>query len=297
MLKIVLCVTLSFVTFIIGGSIVHAQDLVPVKGTYEYTVSENDYFSIAEARQNCIDKAKISALKNAFGETIYEEVVDVTMQNNKHAKDFYQESSFSSVRGQWVKDTKQPVVNMTIVNNGILFSAAVEGMAAPKKATVNVVWSLEGEFSGKLDNNLTALKPKERFFLNFKSPVSGYLAVYLKDMATREIVCLLPYKSYEAGMCYVKGGNFYKFFRPENDSAAQEYVFGDTKDNGVETYRLVLVFSVNSFTKCADSTGDYLHANSVTENDFNKWINGLRAVDAELVVSEKTLIVKPSNNI
>lgn len=287
MLKFFLLLFLSGMPFISFG-----QDYVKVKGTYTYNIGENEFFSIAEAKRKAVEQAKLMALKEAFGEYYHEDVVDVRTETDDKSSGFFYESSMASVKGVWISDITEPVVDVYLTDNGLIFKAEVEGNATEKKDLINIKWNIKGEWKGNIEHDNPMLMPDERFYLNFQSPVAGFVAVYLKNLENNEIACLLPYKANLNGQYRISGGKQYQFFNDAYDNTANEYAFSKPKQGKTEVYKIILVFSTMPFTKCVDSTGDFKHANSLTDVDFKKWISNLRAIDQNIVIEERFLIVK-----
>ena len=269
-----------------------SQNTVKVKGSYNYKIGENEYFSIAEAKKKAVEKAKIEALKATFGEFFRTDVVDVRTETNDKSTGLFYESTMASVKGIWVKDSKNPVIHLSVNDNGLVVKAEVEGLAAEKKAPVNIKWTLMGETSGTIDRTNQMLRPNEDFFIQFKSPVDGYIAVYLKDMNTNEISCLLPYRNSINGQFHIFGSKLYQLFDERYDPMAENYHFTQSKKGTTEFYKVILVFSQKPFTKCVDLKGDFKHANSLTEEDLNSWINNLIVADNDAVVDELVIVVK-----
>lgn len=289
---ILLCLwqTVSFKTL--------AQKPVKVHGKATLVVSEDDNLTPIEAKRECIARARYEAIKEAFGEKVITntEILDFIGEDGHDLNSFVQETSMSA-RAEWIEDTKKPVVKFESREGGIvgIFTAEVWGMArAIPVSQIDFSWNV---LCGGKDGRYESLKflNRQRIFIKFKTPVSGYLAIYLLDSTKKEASCLLPYKNNQMGQHKVQAGREYVFFDSEVDPMAKNYRL--TTDEPIEMDQVVLIFSPNPFTKCNEITGDRRHPNSLSIEDFEVWLKKQRLRDTDIVVDRNKWIKIINNNI
>jgi hypothetical protein len=134
------------------------------------------------------------------------------------------------------------------------------------------------------------------FYLLFKTPADGYLAVYLMD-DSQNLFCLLPYRGDASGKTQVKAGKEYVFFSaghaaPESSAFVDEYTMTCTKSS--EQNFLYVIFSPNEFTKANDSQTDskLILPRELPFEDFQKWLAKNRSRDKDMKVETKSLTIR-----
>lgn len=281
MKRILVCMMLCWCQSILFPG--YAQKPVKVHGKATLIVSDNDNITPMEAKKECIKRAKNEAIKEAFGELITSstEILDAIDKDGNDLSSFVQETSMSA-RADWIEDTKEPVVKLDVQEGRIIYTAEVWGRAREIPASqIDFTWKVL--CGGKDDfcesRNFTN---RQRIFIKFRTPVAGYVAVYLLDSSKREASCLLPYKQNQRGQHKVQAGRDYIFFDSECDPNAINYRL--TTSEQVELNEIVLIFSPNPFTKCNEITGDRKHPNSLSMDDFETWLKKQRVRDTDLVV-------------
>ena len=120
----------------------------------------------------------------------------------------------------------------------------------------------------------------------------GYQQYAIDFVENNEISCLLPYRNSINGQFHSFGSKLYQLFDERYDPMAENYHFTQPKKGTTEFYKVILVFSQKPFTKCVDLKGDFKHANSLTEEDLNSWINNLIVADNDAFVDELVIVVK-----
>ena len=103
-------------------------------------------------------------------------------------------------------------------------------------------------------------KNNDDFFLYFKSPVNGYLTIFLFDIAANQAYCMLPYQDSGSGSYPITFGQDYYFFSPNKYGRALSKNDQQQRDDG-----LVIPSSL-----------DY--------KDFNKWLMKCQQKDEEMEV-------------
>lgn len=263
-----------------------SQKTKKVKGTAKYTLGLHD--TPAKAIEECVKLARIDAIKNAFGEMVTSNtnMVDANL-NGKEFSNFIEETSVLS-RAEWLGDTKEPEIKQANVDGNIVFTATVWGEAREiKQAKVDFDWKVmrgtpNGMVEGYKFNN------KDRIYITFRSPATGYLAIYLIDSTNKEANCLLPYKTYDNGPQVVKAGRKYTFFDKDVDPKAIGYNL--TTNEPLEMDQIVVIFSPNQFFKRNENKGDWRHPNSLPMEDFDKWLRKIAGQDKDMVIDRSKYV-------
>lgn len=270
-----------------------AQRTATVSGKYKYYLEGNDDITIRDAKNKAIELAKAEAIKNEFGMLVASDFINMDVVSNDEFSNFYMMESSSSVKGIWLGDLEAPRVNVLVDNDDLCFSAEVKGKAREIiRPNIDLKWDIQKEINGQ---KITAdnFDNGDRFFVKFKSPVDGYVAIYLIT-GDDETACLLPYRQDNSGRVQIKGGQVYTFFDKKIDSSASYYKL--STDQGAESDMLVLIFSPHPITKCTDTSKDPKMPNVLKSKDFAKWLLNAQRADNDLVVNKKWIKIKGTNS-
>ena len=281
------CLLLFFI-FILPAFSVKSQRIADVKGKYTYILTENDNVTIKEAKIKSIELAKAEAIKEEFGVLVASDFITSDKTVNDELSSVYLSDTSSSVKGEWLGDERTPEVTIECVNGELLFTAEVWGKAREiVRANTDIKWQVCKDLAG---NKIEAdqFDSGNRFFVKFKSPIDGYVAVYLIT-SDNETACLLPYRKNTAGRFQVKGGKEYVFFDKSIDPDASFYKLSTNKPQ--EYNQLVVIYSPNAFTKCTDVSNNPRRPNTLDERDFAKWLLKSQRADNDMVVSRKWVMI------
>lgn len=267
-----------------------AQREATVSGKYDYYLGENDNVTIKDAKLKAIEMAKSEAIKNEFGMFVASDFINTEVGANDEFSSYYIMDTSTSVKGEWLGDEEEPKVQISVGQNGDLcFSAQVKGRAREiKRAQTDLKWSVQRDNAGKKADT-DRFDSGERFFVNFKSPADGYVAIYLIT-GDDETACLLPYPNDTRGRVQIKGGQEYTFFDKALDPKAKYYKLSTNMP--LESNELVVLYSPNPFTKCSDTSKDPLKPNVLKSKDFAKWLLKAQRADNELVVNRKRVRIQ-----
>ena len=282
-----------FLLSCLGTQALWADKPKKVHGKAKLIISMNDNVTPMEAKRDCINRARYEAIKAEFGEVVSSttNMVDANV-DGEDISQFVSETSMSA-KAEWVEDTKEPVVKMEVIDDQIIYNAEVWGLAREiPYNTIDFEWKVLA--GGKEDyRESDQFNNKQRIYIKFKSPVDGYLAIYVLDSTTKRANCLLPYKHNATGQHYVRGGVEYCLFDPETDPKA--IIYKMVTSEPIEMDNIVLLFSPNPFTKCNENSGDRLHPNTLHVDDFNNWVRRLQNRDEKMVV-DRSRWLKISRN-
>lgn len=272
-----------------------AQRECKVSGEYTYYTPQD--VSLESARATAIEQARIQALANEFGTLI--EQTTLTRQQNENGESYINMLALgeSTVKGEWLKDTRDPVTEVSYEEDFLMVTAHVWGLAreivsAPIDISVKVLRN--GTLSRFEDDRF---RDGDDIYLAFQSPLQGYLAVYLMD-DKGDAYCFLPYAGDTDGMFEVKANKPYVLFssnHAENGEACDEYVL--TCKKALERDMLYVIFSPNPFVKANDASAPMKVKVGREElelprylscKDFQRWLLKNRRLDKKMQV-----VVKP----
>lgn len=254
-------------------SVSWAQKEEKVHAVYTYSVGLDDNITLHDAKHRSIELAKSEAIKGAFGELITSDVVETNGD--------YWENTIAKAKGIWLGDEKAPEINVTFDEDRLLFKAEVWGRAREiVQAQTDIQWRVLASNSRESEDFMSG----ERFYVEFRSPADGDVAIYLIT-ADDQTACLLPYKNNASGHHAIRRNTNYRFFDKEKDASATPYRL--TSQGNLERNQLVVIYSPNGFTKCNDITGDKNHPNSLSTQDFQKWLLKCQRADKDMIVNTK----------
>ena len=266
-------------------AIVLAQKTSAIHGKYTYEVGDNDNITLREAKQKCIELAKAEAIKAEFGELVTSDVIDSNVETNGEAtSSFFWENTVARAKGNWLGDTRTPEIQIEYVDGKLVFTAEVWGTAREiVQAQIDLEWKIMRDGNNGKEE-ATQLNSGERFYVSFRSPADGYIAVYLIENDDNTS-CLLPYRKNTTGRHQIKSGRDYTFFDKETDPNATAYNL--TTQTQSEDNQLVIIYSPNPFTKCNDVSKNTKRPNALTTHDFQKWLLKCQRADKDMVVNKK----------
>ena len=244
-------------------TVLFAQRECKVSGEYTYyaplNVSPDDAIAVA------VEKAKIQALADAFGTLIDMHSSNMIQNANGKSNSSFLSLGESSVKGEWIGDTREPATDVVIEEGFMKASAKVWGMAREiVSAPIEISAKLLKQTDGQHDED--QFHHGDQLYLSFKSPTKGFLAVYQMD-GKGESYCLLPYAGDDDGMFSVKANKSYILFSEEHaDKGENCDEYNMTCEKGTLEQNLVyIVFSPNKFTKANDE-----ESNKVVDVNGNK---------------------------
>jgi hypothetical protein len=269
-----------------------AQRIEKVCGEYTYHAPEN--VSLEQARQTALERAKTGALAEKFGTTVTQQNTTVVKNENEKSDISFLSLGGSEVKGEWIETIGKTEYDVFYEQGMLVVKCSVCGKARE-------IVGAGVDFTAKIMNSVKSKYTTNNFydgediFLAFRSPVDGYLAVYLID-ESKTAFCLLPYSGDPQGKTPVKAGKDYIFFSqkhvtPEESRFVTEYIL--TADKQVEQNFLYIIFSPNEFTKANDAfTGEVLMPRELSFTDFQQWLAKNRQKDKDMKVETKVLIIR-----
>ena len=229
-----------------------------VKGSYTYEIPKS--MSYDQACQTALVKAQNDAIAEAFGLSMMEDNNLFVSNINGQSDVSFHSTSEGKIRGVWLADESEPVYEKFQENGRDWVKVTVKGRAREIRSA-----GIDFEIAPiryKPDKELATdvFKNNDDFFLYFKSPVNGYLTIFLFDIAANQAYCMLPYQDSGSGSYPITFGQDYYFFSPNKYGKVLSKNSQQQRDDG-----LVIPSSL-----------DY--------KDFNKWLMKCQQKDEEMEV-------------
>lgn len=269
---------------------VTAQNIIEVSGEYTYYAPTN--ISLEVAKQEAIIQTKLHVLEEKFGTIINKAttlIIGNLESNLVSSKTDVRTLSTHEVKGEWISDTRpaeQECFFDETMPNTIIIKTKVWGEAREIVNKVDVdVRLLKDTFKEAVSD---VFSNEQEFYIYFKSPISGYLAVYLIDTEEEMAYCLLPYENDIHGSVPIKSNFDYILFKDD------AYMF--ITNRSVIYNHLSIIFSPNEFYKAKDEkhikTEDELYQlpRNLSLKEYEKWIHKCKSRDAQMI--EKRITVQ-----
>ena len=270
-----------------------AQGVKTVGGTFEYVA--NPDLSLNAAKQQAIENAKLQAIAQEFGTLVSQDTEqrDITADGQEHS--YFMQLNSLEVKGEWLEDLEEPTCEVLDPKGGyFVLRATVKGKARP-------ISNEAVEFEASVLRNGTEarfadvnFRDKDDLFVRFKSPVSGYVAIYLIDEEPTAF-CLLPYMGDTDGQQPVEQGKEYVFFSPSNAPAKERAIVDEMvmtcNSEHMEHNQIYVIFSPQPFTKALDEQVNDGLPRQLNYKDFNKWLSKCRRRDNKMGVKIMKLAI------
>lgn len=270
---------------------ISAQKIEKVHGKYTYHVPDN--VSLEEGKRTAIERAKIQALADAFGALVSQNNSTIVKNENGKSSVNFLSIGGSDVKGEWIETIGEPKLDIFYESNMLTIKVSIDGKAREiKNASIDI--------EAKLLRNGTEEKYESDEFRNgddlylyFKSPINGYLAVYLLDENTQQVFCLLPYKSSGEPAYKIIHDKPYVFFScqkaEDNPSEVDEYTM--TCEHSMEQNTICIVFSPNMFAKAFAEDGNAGLPRQLSLKEFQKWLGKCKANDTSIQEKKKVITI------
>lgn len=265
------------------GTASAAPKVVDVEGSYTYYIPYNVPRDRAE--QIAMERAMIQALAAKFG-TLVSETTQMDMRSSKSGDnvDFWSSAS-TLVKGEWIETVGKPEFTPSLDGNDFVVSCKIKGKAreiegARASLDIHILAN-----STAPEAETVSFKSGDKLFMQFTSPVDGWLTVYLEG-ADGKVFRMLPFYAQRNPAHRIEADRKYTFF-VSTEGDAEQYQL--TTDADIERNTLYIVFSPNEYVKPVDrSSEEELALRELPTADFRRWVTNLRLTDPKL-----QLVVKP----
>lgn len=276
-----------FSTLFMNGLAVMGQHIESASGEAQVRVEAN--MTKDQCKDQVHELAIINAIENVFG-TYVEQQTDIVI---KDGRDYYNIVGTTKVKGEWIETHKEEYFE--------------DSEVFPTKNGKEVVTFITCKISGKVKRatpkamiqflplncpdkrcRTTAFYSGESLYLSFKSPVDGYLSVFLED--EEMVYRLFPYSNQtgkDNSAILIKADQEYMLFSRDskyNSFAvrADEYELYSLRP--FEFNHIYVVFSEEPYVKPMLNTEsaslekeEYLLPKSLDRKDFQHWLSDNRA--------------------
>lgn len=253
----------------------------------EYTFYGDDHHSPQQCKEAALQGAIAEALAREFGTVVSQSIMQQETLTGGSESTFFDALNVSEVKGEWIANTREPEYEFLPPgpDGSLIVRCKVWGKACP-------VSNRAVEFDSKVLRNGTDERHADTHFrsgddmmLSFRSPVDGYVVVYLLG-ADRRVYRLLPYMDFNEGAVSVKHDRNYTFFHAPSGDRTHGTVDEMTlyTDMPVERNRIYVVFSPNRFDRPVDQFTSEGVPRSLSYEDFSKWLQKARLNDDRMNV-------------
>lgn len=268
---------------LVYSAVALSQRTEKVTATYTYHAPDN--VTLEEAKRTALDRAKIASIADAFGTLVTQSNSTVITNKNGQTDSRFFSLGGSEVKGEWIETTKEPEYNIKYDSGMLVVSVEVSGR-------IREIVNADIDFTAKILRNgieekfeSNEFRSGDEMYLYFKSPIDGFLVVYLLDEAAQEALCLLPYKASTKGAYYIEHDKSYVLFsaKKETNSPYEVDEYTLTSNREVDYNDLYIIFSPNSFSKAnSDENSDELIPRKLSYFAFQKWIAKIKKKDTKL---------------
>lgn len=264
--------------FISSVVIASAQRVENGTYTHRYVMSDSETFM--QAKENAIQEAQRQMIAEHFG-TIVGSTTALTIDDEVKSVTY----GDADIKGYWLADNAAPIIRKSVVNDHFVLDVTVSGKV---QEFVTIPIDLKcAVLKNGTDNRYvsTDFKNRDKLYLSFRSPVDGYLAVYLGDRETMN--CLFPYNGFSPEIMKISAGEEYILFSKAKSGnldprAVPEVTLSCSPGNQMEMATLYVIFSPNEFTKANDYAADYFRY--LPFEEFHSWLSRIRRLDTKMNV-------------
>lgn len=259
-----------------------AQGVKTVRG--ESTFYGESSHSLVDCKRYALEQARIAALAKEFGTTISQDVYQRDVQSGTGESNYFSMLNQTEVNGEWLSDEGEPEYTVSHdADHNLIVKCVVRGKA---RRLTNDAAQFEASVLRNGNERRfadTRFHEGDEMKLFFRSPVSGYLTVYLVD-DKRNVYSILPYSTGGDGIIRVARDKDYVFFDP----AKGEPQYGDpdelvmTVDGDVERNQVYVLFSPNDFNRATDHSAGAGVPRMLGYEDFTRWLTTTRKRDPKM---------------
>ena len=260
---------------------IQAQRITTVCGEYRYIVPEET--PLNRAKQIAIDKARNEAIANEFGQVVSQSTTTTIHSSDNNSQ--VQSDSYTSTESKaiWLSDKQEPEVSIAYENDVLVITASVCGKVRELK-TAEVELKMQVLNNGFESNQF---KNNDKVSITFKSPVSGYVAIFFRDDNAGIISCMMPYENEDGTAREVKSNTEYTYLSTADPLYPYQEATILVTEKPTEFDTFILIFSKKDFSMPASDMGDYVPELSV--EDFHEWLCKNRIHDETMQTIEETI--------
>lgn len=272
---------------------VAAQKTKTVTATYTYYAPET--MSLEEAKRTALDRAKIKAIADEFGMIVTQNTsTSVSNKNGETDTHFFSVGS-SDVKGEWIETVQDPKYEISYSDGFLIISVEIKGKIREITRTDISIDARILRNGIELRNENDSFLSGDDLYLYFKSPISGFLLVYLVDYSTNNVYCLLPYSNSGEVSQEIEMDRPYIFFHQESTeypTLIDEYVMTCSNSNKIEYNEVVVIFSPQKLIKGNSEQIDTNLPRQIQISEFEKWKSQILRNSEEIQHIIKPITIK-----
>jgi hypothetical protein len=270
--------------------------------------------SMTQAKEHALELAKINALENAFG-TLIMEGNSVYIENKKTGEKVETKTTFkmignTAVKGEIIQvlktDYKETVRKEKINRKKVEItyfecSVVLEAKELTDTKIEIVTYPLN---SSKIIRPNTAFYDGDDLFVYFKSPVNGFVTIFLDD--NQQAQCLLPYRKMPKGLeeaMPVIADKEYIFFsdKPEHNYFEDDFFAEDTYQLVSSTEKdlneLYVIFSKQPLNKpmlndAKDDTNKNILPRTINSDEFKAWLIKIQQFRNDIQINREIISIE-----
>ena len=248
--------------------------------------------SRTQAESRVLEQAKIQAIADNFGTSVMmsnrtsNAILDGTTTTN------FVSFGESDVQGEWIETIGTPKWTRKEEGNLTAYTVTLKGRIRElNKSSVDIDVRL---LCNGVDTTTNKLRMGTYYhgdsaYVYFKSPVEGYVAIYITDELSDNKIAqrLLPYPRQGGQAYHVQADEDYYFFS-KNKAPSKDRRYVVTERMGCygqfDINKVYVIFSPTAFTKANDTSVSSDMPNQLPLNDFHKWLTSHRRRDTDMVI-------------
>lgn len=279
--------------FLCLGFSVMAQRVETVTATATYHAPAT--MTPKEARYQTILSAQVDAIARIFGTMVSEENMSFMREKDAVGSSDFFSLHEGDVRGIWLESIGDTVWSTPVYKNdgSVIYEVTMKGKIMElKNAPIDI--SVKLLFNGT-DPNRDEIRnfsfnDGDDMYLYFKTPVDGYLAVYIVDyddnMTTQR---LLPYPDQPGGIYKVTADTEYVLFSDSKAEPSVKHLVRGCRMRGRTDHdfnQFYVIFSPNPFVKALDKTIGEDLPHVIPFSEFQRWLSKNRRKDMQMCVEK-----------
>lgn len=283
-MKAIYVILLSWIISVV--TLYAKSDIITVTG--EYTFYGESCHSRITCENIALENARISAIEKEFGISVSQEIVQKDTESNT----YFASINNTELQGEWINDIDPPKFKYMLSDNGCyIVTCTVKGNIRKISNTNNIdieaILLKNGTTPSHISNQF---KSNDDLYVYFKSPVDGYVAIFIIGDSQR-VYRILPYST--GNVCEIKVNHdtpyiFFskKYNKPEHGIADELILVAQNDDLSIEYNTMYVVFSTNPFTKPIDNVDKENIPPKLTYENFNKWLKSNCVRDKNMVIKK-----------
>ena len=295
--------------FIVFPLVSYSQDVVRSGGVAQ--VRLEDRHSLNETKEMALELAKINAIEKAFGSYV-EQDSDVDIENGNPN---FKIIGNTRVRGEWLKTLESNFMENTRRvkrrkrknMDEMWITCEVEGLIREIRKPEVVLEMQPRNCVSDLCRTYD-FKNGESFYLTFRTPVDGYLSIYMLQ-EDEKAYCIFPYQAMKGvykNAVPVKSDHEYLLFSSHEELTEHEgfsnllvdelFMHTDREKEFIEMYA---VFSTEEYIRPLLDSGlsqinesDFEVPESLNQSDFVFWLQENRIHDPEFLYKRMIITIR-----